>query len=199
MITCSMIIKPDCFCFLCVRCVTMSVVTLRAAQRKRPTFLQKTLRLVILPKEKTAPTVTVLLPKPGLRTTTAGDVQPEPGSPLSLSQRALSVWWHSSCKAHVYIHTYSHFTHTLHWQWAHTDWCWWTDNGYADTDLSSTHHFESRKGETKWKSVEANDFLGLIFQMMGLILCWVRLQMFVSMFSPSFIGQMNLRILVCHG
>lgn len=66
----------------------MSAATLRAAQMMRSTRPQKASRLLILPKEKTALTATVLLLKPACRTTAAGDVEPPAVHP---SQQELFV------------------------------------------------------------------------------------------------------------
>lgn len=69
--------------FLSSRCAMMSAVTLKAAQKKRPVGPQRASRPLTLPKEKTAPmaTMLLLLLKPGCRTTAAGDMGPEAGSP----------------------------------------------------------------------------------------------------------------------
>lgn len=89
----------------------MSAVILRAAQKKSPTRPRVSRRLT-LPKEKTSPTATVLPLKPGHRTTTAGDMEPEAGSPLQFILNNVSKSFVCSMigKAHTYIHTVDDIT-----------------------------------------------------------------------------------------
>lgn len=85
----------------------MSAVTLRAARKKSPTRPQKVSRLLTLPKEKTALMATMLLLKPGHRTTAAGDMEP-PCSSSFTSPRALFV---PIGEARTYIHTVYYHTY----------------------------------------------------------------------------------------
>ncbi|XP_067362185.1 ceramide synthase 5 isoform X1 [Channa argus] len=89
-----------------VWCAMMSVVTLRAAQKKR---LTRPRLHLIHPREKTALTATALLPKLELRTTAAGDMEYEPESPCSLSPHIPKSFGYDiplSSKAHGHIHTW---------------------------------------------------------------------------------------------
>ena len=130
------------FHHLPARCATTSAVTLRAAQKKNPTrpeTASASRLLLILPKEKTALTATVLPPKPECRTTAAGDTEVEAGSPLQFVPHDVSRELCSShdipltCKS-SFSHTHTSY-HTLHWQWVRTDsYVGRTDDGFADTD-----------------------------------------------------------------